>query len=247
MGFVEGEGYFCTKEKIALEFGLAQTKSELLVIEAIRDFLLRLPGSYTKKRKNYNVVRIFTDKKPKNVRSNPVTKLAVNDLNYIKSVIIPFFDNLVWFSKKELDYKDWKIIFNIINQGKHFTNEGKDLISYIHNRMNTRRLSTNLPIVIPKEIKTRIKKLLNAPSNYKIHTDGRIYIISEEKFLRGRGNVEIELYSDKGVLIKSFNSIKECALIFNTSERTINRRLDSGNIFMYYNEYFLVKRINKLP
>jgi hypothetical protein len=113
--------------------------------------------------------------------------------------------------------------------------------------MNSRRLSTNLLYVFPDDFETRIKKLLNAPSNYKIHTDGRIYIISKEKFLRGRGNVEIELYNDKGVLIKNFNYIKECALIFNTSERTINRRLDSGNIFIYNNEYFLIKRINKLP
>jgi polyphosphate kinase len=95
LGFVEGEGYFCTKDKVGLEFGLTQTKSELLVIEAIKNFLLKLPGSYIKKRKNSNVVRIFTDKNPKNIRSNLVTKLAVNDLNYIKSVIIPFFDNLV--------------------------------------------------------------------------------------------------------------------------------------------------------
>lgn len=247
LGFVEGEGHFCIKSKVWLEFGLSQTKSELLVMEAIKNFLLKLPGSYIKKRKNSNVVRIFTDKKPKNIRSNPVTKLSVNDLNYIKNVIIPFFDNLIWFSKKELDYKDWKLIFNIVNQGKHFTNEGKELISFINKRMNTRRLSTNLPFILPDDIESRIKILLNAPSNYKIHTDGRIYINSEEKFLKGRGNLEIELYSDKGIFIKSFNSIKECALTFKTSERTINRRLDSGNIFMNNNEYFLIKRINKLP
>ena len=117
----------------------------------------------------------------------------------------------------------------------------------INKRMNSRRLSTNLLYVFLDDFETRIKNLLNAPSNYKIHTDGRIYIISEEKFLRSRGNVGIELYTDKGIFIKSFNSIKECALSFNISERTINRRLDSGNIFIYNNEYFLIKRINKLP
>lgn len=73
-------------------------------------------------------------------------------------------------------------------------------------RMNTRRLSTNIPFILSDNIESRLKILLNAPSNYKIHTDGKIYIISEKKFLRSRGNLEIELYSDKGIYIKSFNS-----------------------------------------
>lgn len=51
-----------------------------------------------------------------------------------------------------------------------------------------------------------------------------------------------------GFLILSFESIKKTALFFNTSERTIVRKLDTGNyIFFILNlQYFLVKRVSSL-
>lgn len=55
-----------------------------------------------------------------------------------------FFDNLIWLSKKEKDYQDWRLILNIKNQGLHFTDEGKELIFLISKRMNLNRLSTNI-------------------------------------------------------------------------------------------------------
>ena len=62
-------------------------------------------------------------------------------------------DNLIWLSKKGKDYQDWKLILNIINQGKHFSalrlEEGKELISLISLQMNNNRLSTNSVISLP--------------------------------------------------------------------------------------------------
>lgn len=54
--------------------------------------------------------------------------------------LMPFFlVDLTWLSKKEKDYLDWKLILNILKQ-KHFTEEGKELIALIANRMNNNRL-----------------------------------------------------------------------------------------------------------
>ena len=49
-----------------LEFGIGQTLSELIVLEAINKFLLSLPGSYKITRKDPNVVALSQDNKAQN-------------------------------------------------------------------------------------------------------------------------------------------------------------------------------------
>jgi hypothetical protein len=252
LGFVEGEGYFCLKKSIkgqftGLELGLGQTESEYLVLKAVKDFLLILPGSYELKRIDSNPVRHTLQNKAKNIKSKPMTYITINDFNYIKNILVPFFDNLTWLSKKEQDYKDWKIILSFISEGKHFTDEGQALISFINQRMNTRRLSTNSPFIFSDKIEIRIQNLLEAASNNEIHDNGKIFIISQGKYLKGRGNVRLVIYNFEDILINSFNSIKNCAQFFQVSQRTIIRRLDSGNMFLFNNQKFFIKRtLNKL-
>jgi hypothetical protein len=83
------------------------------------------------------------------------------------------------------------------------------------------------------KVKERVLKLLSAPSNYETQPDGKILIKSTGTYLKGRGNVGVKVLDEKGGLVYSFNSIKDCALFFNVHSRTINRRLDKGNIVEY--------------
>ena len=73
-----------------------------------------------------------------------MAKIQIYKTDFIKNVLVPFFDNLNWLSKKKLDYLDWKLILTIKTQGKHFTEGGKGVILLISKRMNRNRLSTNL-------------------------------------------------------------------------------------------------------
>jgi hypothetical protein len=67
IGFVEAEGYFSVATlSRRLEFGIGQTLSELIVLEAINKFLLSLPGSYKITRKDPNVVALSQDNKAQN-------------------------------------------------------------------------------------------------------------------------------------------------------------------------------------
>ena len=68
-----------------------------------------------------------------------MAKLEIVKTDYLTNVIIPFFDNLIWLSKKKLDFEDWKLILKIKNDGKHFIEEGKELIKLISKRMNNNR------------------------------------------------------------------------------------------------------------
>jgi len=80
--------------------------------------------------------------------------------------------------------------------------------------MNRNRLSTVSPQPKEIDIEERIQKLLAAPSNYEIHPNGKILIKSSGIYLKGRGNISIEVFDDEGLLVYDFDSIKECALFF---------------------------------
>jgi len=187
----------------------------------------------------------------KNRDHKPMASITVNQTDFLFDVLIPFFDNLIWLSKKEKDYKDWKLILNIIKQGKHFTVEGKELISLISKKMNNNRLSTNLAPQGEEgssvDIQERALNLLSSPSNYEVQPDGKILIKSLGTYLRGRGNVGVEVLDEKGELVFHFNSIKDCALFFNVHSRTINRRLDNGSYVEFNGKNLVFKRVVSLP
>lgn len=196
--------------------------------------MLNLPGSYKITRRDTNPVGLNLDNKAKNDNSKPMAKIQVRKTDYITNILVPFFDNLSWLSKKKLDYLDWKLVLAIKNQGKHFTDEGKELISLISKRMNNNRLSTNQakPLALAKtaeiDLQERVSNLLANCSNYEVHQGGKIWIKSSGVYLRSRGNVGIRVNDDKGILVYSFDSIKECAIFFGVSDRTINRRPTKG-------------------
>lgn len=112
--------------------------------------------------------------------------------------------------------------------------------------MNRNRLSTVTSKPIAKNVQKRILKLLAAPSNYEVQPDGKILIKSSGVYLKGRGNIGIDVFDDKGLLINKFDSIKECALFFGVSSRTIIRRLDKSAYFLFNGQNLIVKRVISL-
>jgi hypothetical protein len=77
-----------------LEFGIGQTLSELSVLEAIKKFLLSLPGSYKITRKDTNVVALSQDNKAKNEKSKPMANIRTYKTDYITNALVPFLDSL---------------------------------------------------------------------------------------------------------------------------------------------------------
>lgn len=241
----------------SLRFGIGQTASEIAVLEAIQRFLYELPDKYSIKRNNTNLVKLAIYNAAKDRDHERMAYLTVNQTDFILNVILPFFDSLIWLSKKEEDYKHWKLILNIINQGKHFTDEGKELISLIAVRkraMNNNRLTSNLSLTCDPldsssfmEVKERVLKLLSSLSNYELQPDGKILIKSSATYFKGRGNVGVKVLDEEGELIYSFNSIKDCALFFNVHSRTINRRLGNGSFVEFNGKNLVFKREVLLP
>ena len=59
-------------------------------------------------------------------------------------------------------------------------------------------------------------------------------------YLKGRGNISIEVFNQDGSLINTFDSIDECALFFGCSSRTIHRRLENNNSFSCASFWILI-------
>lgn len=74
----------------------------------------------------------------------------------------------------------------------------------------------------------KVRKLLSKPSNFEAYPDGKIFIKSEKKFWKGRGNVKIEVYNKEGLLLYSFENLEMTANFFNVSKHIIKYRLNSG-------------------
>lgn len=127
-GFISGEGNFFVDvfKSSSNKIGF-QVKLRLSVTQHSRDKeLLELIGKYL----NAGVVNIHSE----NAYVFKITKLV--DLT---NKIIPLFEQNSIQGVKYLDYLDFCEVAKLMNEGKHLTAEGLDLIISIKNKMNTKR------------------------------------------------------------------------------------------------------------
>ena len=243
---MEGEGSFSIQkgDNFILVFSVTQGSKDLLLMEAIKDFICNLPGDY-KIRNNHKggIVSISTSLSESN--RYPVSKLSVTNKYVLRNVLVPFFDSLVWHSKKELDYKDWKTVMNLKEKGQHYTKEGNDVIHKILNRMNNNRLSTNslkVDLIDGPVLQLEIDKLLAAPSNLEIKENGRIYIKSLDKDYSDRDRISVELHDEKGLVVNTFGSIADCAKFLSISRSVAGKRLYDNKPVLFNNQLLHLKK-----
>jgi len=174
--------------------------------------------------------------------------LNINDQNYLSNVLVPFLNQLVFLTKKRLDYKDWRNILELKTQGWHYSTEGAELIMALAMRMNNNRLSSNVnslstyPGVDNIVLDQKIEELLSRSSNLEVHPDGKIFIKSEQVYVKGRGNVEINVYDNEGLLLYSFENLEMTAAFFNQSKHIIRYRVNSGKPLIINNKEYFFKR-----
>jgi hypothetical protein len=256
LGFIEGDGSFSvsTLKSFPIRFNIVQAITEKNVLEAIKLFLLELPGNFKTRKINSNPVQILEQKESKLSENRKlVLNLNINDHSFLINILVPFFNKLNFLTKKESDYKDWRNILELKTHGWHLSEEGANLIVAISSHMNNNRLSSNMPsfirtkLIYPGDCKVasvstvklnteknsnllleKVKDLLSRPSNFELYPDGKIFIKSEQKFWKGRGNVEIEVYDKEGLLLYYFDNLEITAIFFNVNKHIIRYRLNSG-------------------
>lgn len=127
-GLTDGEGSFTysitktglTRFKISLEFKVTQkTHSEGILYE-LKDY--------------FGCGNVVIDN-----RTTDTKKYHVTSLQSILTNVIPHFDLYPCITSKELNYRDWKKIANMMNKKEHLNNEGVEQILSIVSQMNSKR------------------------------------------------------------------------------------------------------------
>jgi hypothetical protein len=265
LGFFEGDGSLPVSniKSFPLRFNIVQSITEKEVIEQIKLFLLEVAdstGSFNIKKINSNPIQIIEST---NSKFSDNTKLClnlnINDQSFLSKIIVPFFNKLQFFTKKELDFKDWKNILELKTRGWHLSEEAANLIVAISRQMNNNRLSTNtrkalsnssgLELDTEKEnslnynlLLEKVTDFLGKPSNFEVYPDGKIFIKSSQKFWKGRGNVKIEVYDKEGFFLYSFDNLEMTAKFFNVNKHIIKYRLNSGKALILPTGEFYFKR-----
>ena len=166
LGFTEGEAHFgVNKIDFSQAYALEQIHYQQKTIESIREFLLSINIDFFKNSMiKSNIISVHN--LPARNTSKPKIRITIRNLKYLSEVLIPFFDKLTFFSKKGLDYQDWRIVAKLRLDNKHLTPEGRELITHICNRINKNRLTTNISSLNKfnlsemEEIDLRINNLL---------------------------------------------------------------------------------------
>lgn len=267
VGFIEADGSFFVRSTGALGVSIKQ-KGNLGLMKAIQNFFnklltlqtstaLKLNGSYTLN-SNINIAPISTTKTAN--AEDAVNSLTISREGFIINVLIPFFDSLIWHTKKEIDYKDWKTILNIKSLGLDSTEKGKELIKLIVRQMNNNRLSTaGLELVNRTLLQSEIEKLISgemkAPALSSLFTGGSGDSV-EEKITTESSNrrvwsnkavmvhlVEVVGTQAEGNILNSFNSLADCAKHLGISTSTLQYRLRKGKPFMLENKLVNIVKI----
>jgi hypothetical protein len=96
LGFIEGDRSFSiAKKDNILTFSISQ-KGNLVLMEAIKKYLSNLASSFKEKKNTLNIDVIYITKS-KNSSSETVYVLIVKSKEFVKSVLIPYFDTLTFY------------------------------------------------------------------------------------------------------------------------------------------------------
>lgn len=227
LGFLEGDGSFVVNsQSFQTTFAIELTYTEKPVLIALSEFIKGLIPDHLTELKDRPSIISVSEYPSRGLTKKPTAVLRFSHFQLLCEVITPFFDQLTFFTKKGLDYKDWKVVNQLKNTGLHRTVKGKILIGAICNRMNINRLSTHLDgagAISQEEI---------------MNTDNKI-----EEFLF---ESQIWVYK-KGILVSGspFNNFKEVISTLGLTARSkpyILKLKDTGklykNTYTFYSKPF---------
>ena len=102
--------------------------------------------------------------------------------------------------------------------------QSKLSIKFIISQINSKRLSTydkSSKDVDSNLMRERLNKLLNEPSNLEFREDGRVFIKSLNRFYSSRDSITVELQDEKGLVLRTFDSLAEVARYFEVDPKTV--------------------------
>ena len=188
LGFVEGEGTFGYKHLVPY-FQIAQNKKNLFVLEAIEGYMLN-----TFKLSSSQELLKYSFNKGTGVYSMVIYTV---DINFY--YLLPFFESMTFFSRKNIDYLYWVIVVIIHKLGFYYLPEGKKMALEISSATNKYRYTTNNLIKIELPSNEFISKLFSQTPPFDIST-GRSHFELVKEFTiakGGRKGFTVYIYEEK--------------------------------------------------
>jgi len=245
LGFVEGEGSFSISKEgnyYKLIFSISQSAKDSVLMQELKNFINNLAS-------NSNINDFVTVTSSKRYPDMPfsIIKLNIQNQNFIENVLIPFFDLMIFNSKKKLDFQDWKFILKLKQLGFNYTEKGIKVLDQILSQMNNHRLSTNSNTKIDRTLLiNNIEQLLNEPSNLEIKANGKVWIKSLNKYKSGGSNnknIKVHLQESNGLVINTFESISSCARFLEIVPSRAKALLDNNKSILFNNKYYFIKKV----
>lgn len=228
IGYLEGDGtFYLNKHDMSVHLGLVSLTVNRPVLEKIREFLLNLLDEHSYILGSSTKLINILDKKVKDNHKS-VSILDITQIDFICNILIPYFNNIEFRTKKYLDYVDFRTIALLLLEGKHLTEKGKELIVKLGNSMNDNRLTTNSnPFILDENTKLELKKLINSKPLIEIDNEGRAKIISENKYIRSIYIIKAEFCNGT---FNYFTNGVSCAKSLHISNNTVTSRLNDGKL-----------------
>jgi len=111
--------------------------------------------------------------------------------------------------------------------------------------MNNKRLSSNKQSITVDRtlLQIKIDKLLNAPSNFEIKENGRIFIKSLNKYYSDGNNIKVQLKDENGLIFNTFDSMTSCAKFLGISVSTVFRKLQNNKAVQFDNKLLYIHKV----
>ena len=227
VGFLEGDGsFYLNKHDMTVRVSLVTLTANKLVLEKIREFILNLLDEYSYILGSTTKLININEKKTKG-NNKPIFILEIYQIDFICNILIPFFDNIEFRTKKYKDYRDFRIIAFLILEGKYLTEKGKQLIIKLGDSMNNNRLSTNSnPSILDETSKLELELLIKSKPLICIDSEGRAIVINENKYIRSTYIIKVNFLNGS---FSYFTSGVSCAKSLHVSNDTITKRLNDRN------------------
>lgn len=226
LGFVEGDGsFYFTNSKAVFSI----TQKDKQVLEAIATFL-----------QNINISPVYSDLfvpgKPKCIISSKskAYQLSITDTDVLFQYIFPFFNKLVFLSRKVVDFKIWSLGLFLIIHGYHYTPQGKAILLKLSNNMNSKRYFSNLLDLLDIE---ELQALFEVKPIFDIHSGKSHFTLAKEFSLQkgSRKGYKVYVYKNgKEIPGSPFYSYREGGKAIGQSKisvSTIKNYIDTNKVF----------------
>nr|YP_009072396.1 LAGLIDADG endonuclease [Sclerotinia borealis]AHX83036.1 LAGLIDADG endonuclease [Sclerotinia borealis] len=230
LGFIEGDGSFFVWDNLMPVFCIEITGVQLDVLLKIKEFLERSLGFdiYSLyKLKNSSFITVTTLKARNNSKSS--VALTIKNVRVLNNYLVPFLEDMTFLTKKGKDFKDFKIICEVVHNGAYRKDDIKNLILKLSYTMNIYRLSTNTAptageagLSLSKDEKY---KLIFATPTVEHLRDGRVRDILTRKGIHQQTSCVYEIRELDGEVLMA-NTLSEAASIVGVYPDTLSKYLD---------------------